>query len=369
MKLRKGKTKSILESSIDSALLAVEIYNKPRTTFRTEAYIALMIIAWTRLFHAFFYHETGDKFYYKTKSGRYKLLDDKKDGERKAWDLKTCYKEFNTLSSPIKANLEFFIGLRNKIEHKHIEKHEIESIFGELQSLLYNYENTLMGLFGEKFALNENLVYSLQFSILRKKEQEISNKKILTRGMKDMEEIREYIKKYRNSLDDSVFNSQEYSIKLIQIPKISNTNRNDAAIEFVQWDKLSDEDKEKYQQQINAIIKEKVVKKEAVNVGKLKPSEVLASVKKQCGIELNHYHHKCFYFVFSIRPIEIKTENIDPSKTNTKYCQYDELHGDYVFQKCWVDFLVKILSKKSVTKESIKSDFNAGRKKDISEYE
>ena len=102
-----------------------------------------------------------------------------------------------------------------------------------------------MGLFGEKFALNENLVYSLQFSILRKKEQEISNKKILTRGMKDMEEIREYIKKYRNSLDDSVFNSQEYSIKLIQIPKISNTNRNDVAIEFVRWDKLSDEDKEK----------------------------------------------------------------------------------------------------------------------------
>ncbi len=133
-----------------------------------------------------------------------------------------------------------------------------------------NYENTLMGLFGEKFALNENLVYSLQFSILRKKEQEISNKKILTRGMKDMEEIRKYIKKYRNSLDDSVFNSQEYSIKLIQIPKISNTNRNDAAIEFVQWDKLSDEDKEKYQQQINAIIKEKVVKKRSCKCWKAK---------------------------------------------------------------------------------------------------
>ena len=113
MKLRKGKTKSILESSIDSALLAVEIYNKPRTTFRTEAYIALMIIAWTRLFHAFFYHEIGDKFYYKTKSWRYKLLYDKKDGERKAWDLKTCYKEYNKLSPPIKANLEFCIDLRN----------------------------------------------------------------------------------------------------------------------------------------------------------------------------------------------------------------------------------------------------------------
>jgi len=41
--LRKGRTKSLLESSIDSALLAVEIYNKPRTSFRSEAYISLMV--------------------------------------------------------------------------------------------------------------------------------------------------------------------------------------------------------------------------------------------------------------------------------------------------------------------------------------
>ncbi len=52
MGLRKGKTKTTLEATIDSALLSVEIYNKPRTAFRTEAYISLMIIAWTRLFHA-----------------------------------------------------------------------------------------------------------------------------------------------------------------------------------------------------------------------------------------------------------------------------------------------------------------------------
>ena len=73
MTLRKGKTKSTLEASIDSALLAVEIYNKPRTTFRTDAFIALMIMAWTRLFHAFFNSTIGDRYYYKKKNGRYEL--------------------------------------------------------------------------------------------------------------------------------------------------------------------------------------------------------------------------------------------------------------------------------------------------------
>lgn len=80
MKLRKGKTKTILESSVDSALLGVEVYNKPRTTFRTEAYITLMIMAWTRLFHAHFQHERGDIYYYKVKdSNRYVYV----DGEKK----------------------------------------------------------------------------------------------------------------------------------------------------------------------------------------------------------------------------------------------------------------------------------------------
>lgn len=89
MILRQGKTKNILQSSIESALLAVEVYNKPKSVFRSEAYISLMIIAWTRLFHAYFYNSIGDKFYYK-KGGRYEII----DGERKAWELKTCISQY-----------------------------------------------------------------------------------------------------------------------------------------------------------------------------------------------------------------------------------------------------------------------------------
>ena len=73
-KLRKGRTRTILESSIDSALLAVEVYNKPRTSFRSEAFIALMVMAWTRLFHAYFNSTIGDKYYYKKKNGQYEVI-------------------------------------------------------------------------------------------------------------------------------------------------------------------------------------------------------------------------------------------------------------------------------------------------------
>lgn len=41
-----------LEKATDSAMLAVEVYNKPATKVRSGAFIVLMCIAWTSLFHA-----------------------------------------------------------------------------------------------------------------------------------------------------------------------------------------------------------------------------------------------------------------------------------------------------------------------------
>ncbi|WP_414928543.1 DUF3644 domain-containing protein [Pseudomonas sp. IT-P74] len=64
-------------------MLAVEIYNKPRTTFRSEGFITMIIMAWTRLFHAHFNATIEDKYYYKNKNGRFDFI----DGEKRAWEL------------------------------------------------------------------------------------------------------------------------------------------------------------------------------------------------------------------------------------------------------------------------------------------
>lgn len=46
-----------LEKARDSALLAVEVYNKPAVKFKSGGYICLMAIAWTALFHAVFFRK------------------------------------------------------------------------------------------------------------------------------------------------------------------------------------------------------------------------------------------------------------------------------------------------------------------------
>lgn len=353
MSLRKGITKSTLESSTEAALLAVEIYNKPRTPFRVEGFITQMIIAWTRLLHAHFHQTIGSKYYYKNANGHYQTV----DGEKKSWELKTCISKFGKFDESIKSNLLFFIRLRNKIEHRHVSREEVGAIiFGECQALLYNFENTLIEFFGEEYAINESLAFSLQFSRQRKNSQIEASKKLLSKEVRD---LKSFIENYRMSLSDEVFNTQEYSIKLIQIPKISNTSKNDLAIEFVNWDSLSKTDKDNYKK-LDAIIKDKVIKKEAINPGKLKAQLVLDKVNAATSIELNHYDHKCLYNCCEIRPPNNKVE--DPFNTNTKYCHYDEVHQDYIYQEAWVKTLIHGIESGFLTRKEWKINYKAKKK-------
>ena len=362
MLLRKGKTKLLLESSIDCALLAVEIYNKPRATFRVQCFITHMIMAWTRLLQSHFNQTIGDTYFYKEKNNRYKII----DGERKAWELKTCIQKYEKLTEPVKTNLDFFIKLRNKIEHRIVDKEDIGiSIFGECQSLLCNYENELIKIFGIEYALNESLAFSLQFSKLRTIKQTESSKQMLSSEYK---EIKDFIQKYRENLRDDIFNTQEYSIKLIQVPKISNTGRNDLAIEFVNWSSLSEEDRKRFDNLIT-IVKDKIIRTEAINHGKNKPSTVIKKVKAKINLGFSHADHKYILVIFKIRPYPKTEDKQDPFDTNINYCHYDEAHKDYLYKENWIEFLISNINSGRLKKEFWKKAYDERTTIDIREYE
>ncbi|MDI6832297.1 MAG: hypothetical protein QMD02_00425 [Bacteroidales bacterium] len=56
--------KQLLQKAKDSALLAVEFYNKPAVSFKSVGFITMMCIAWTSLFHAYFF-KNKIKIYFK----------------------------------------------------------------------------------------------------------------------------------------------------------------------------------------------------------------------------------------------------------------------------------------------------------------
>lgn len=350
--LRQGKAKSLLENSLNSALTAVETYNRPGSKYRLENYIVLMIIAWTKLFHSFFQNTIGEKYFYKDKSGHYKKI----DGEKKAWELIECIKHYQkicssneSLSAAVIANLKLFIGIRNKIEHRFWDGSALDIVlFGECQALLYNYENLVIHHFGTEYSLNTCLAYALQFSHLRANEQVLSQKQLLS---KDMQDIKKYIDKYKTDLPQEIYDSQEYSIKLLQIPKVSNTDRAELSVEFVNWNILNDEDKEAYSK-VCTIIKDKKIIQNVANNNMLKPSQVAKAVKEQLEIDFRTHHNTLLWKAFKIRPLSMSQDKFE---TLDSYCVYDEAHNDYLYTKLWVDFIVRLFTEYDFSLENIVS--------------
>ena len=85
----------------DSAILAIDIYNRPIIAFRSQGYIVMMVIAWTALFHAI-YELEGIDYFYKEKNGNDKIV----DGDKKAFELDRCIEKCgNLISNAVKNNL------------------------------------------------------------------------------------------------------------------------------------------------------------------------------------------------------------------------------------------------------------------------
>lgn len=183
---------------------------------------------------------------------------------------------------------------------------------------------------------------------------------------RDLADIMSFIAKYRDSLDDDTYNSLQYSVKLIQIPKISNTNRADAAIEFVRWDALNQEDRNAYEK-LSVIIKDKTVRVEAANLGRLKPSDVVRKVNEALNgvVKMTSNLHVELYKLFSVRP---PSGADDPFETVAEFCLYDEAHSDYVYQEAWVVFLVHFMQAGGFAPTDIRKMVREGKKLDVNEY-
>ncbi|NMC60055.1 MAG: DUF3644 domain-containing protein [Candidatus Methanofastidiosa archaeon] len=333
----RGKVKNLLDKAKESCILTIDVYNKPKTTFRSGAYIILMSIAWTSLFHAIF-QRTRINYFYKIKNTRFY---EKIDGEPKAWELEKCVKEyFKTKTDKkyeaIKQNIKFFIPLRNRIEHRFMPELD-EDIFSECQSLLHNFEEILTEEFGNKHAINESLTFSLQFAKLNP-----NNRK--TKTSNDFLIIKKQIMDFRNKLPDEIYSDQRYSFKAYLLPKLSNNqNRADCAIEWVPYDPSNPEEMAKYTHLVG-FIKERITP--VFNLDLLRAKEVSENVRKELTkifgvkIKFSANHHYICCMEYNVRP---PNSGKNRKKTRKEFCVYDQIHDDYLYTQKWIDFLIKKL--------------------------
>ena len=329
-------TKSNLQKCKAATIAAVEAYNRPGPRFRTAVYVVLIVMAWQAFFHAHFYNQKK-KPWYRSRTSKHKtgVRYEKVDGEPKHWGLSKCLREyFRDQHPPERKNLEFLLGLRNKVEHRHLPQLD-PTLYGECQAALMNLEDYLVREFGDEFRLEDSLSVSLQFSRARPLEQEKAIRSLAARARTVMD----YVKAFRGELSDDVLNHHGYAYRVFLVPKVANREKSaDAAIEFVHFDEADNEQKATLHR-MNVLIKDKHVP--IANLNFIKPADVVREVSEAIPFIFKMHHHIIAWKHFKVRPA---TSSNKPEHTNQAYCVYDSAHKDYLYTNSWTKKLVLELS-------------------------
>lgn len=326
-----AEVEALVRKAREAALLALHTYNTPMTVFRTEGFSVLMVIAWTALFHAIFARRGTRCFYVDKITGQPVTI----DGDNKAWELGECAAQFYAgARSPARSNLEFFIKLRNKIEHRYVPAID-PHVAGECQALLLNFDELLTNEFGMYFALRESLAMPLQTATTRTVGQAHALKKLQAQHF---DEVKGFIDGFRATLPSEIQNDQKYAFRVFFVPRVGNhAGSSDLAVEFVKFDPSKADDMAAVNKQIIAVRDRQVP---VVSAGMLKPSQVVAAVATKLGKTFKLHHHRQAWMKYGVR----KPGKFDPGGCDARYCVPDEPHQDYVYTMAWVDFLIAKLA-------------------------
>jgi hypothetical protein len=222
-----------------------------------------MMIAWTYLLHA---HYRGKKVEYRyyNQGPKRRVFDRTKHGAYKYWELERCLNEKRSpLDRDTANNLRFLIGLRHEIEHQMTRSLDAY-LSGRYQACALNYNEYLKKLFGKRFAIDQQLAYSIQFMELT--DEQVSGPRP---EAAIPERLRAFVAQFDGALTHDEYNSPRYSYRLIFKRKLVNRpGQADRVVEFI----------DPNSELAKAIDKEYWVKKE-VERPKFRPTDVVREVQ------------------------------------------------------------------------------------------
>lgn len=302
----------------EAMLSAVQIYNNPLISFKTESYIVLSIIAWTYLLHSY-YRAKGVDYRYYTKVGKRKKYLRNPDGSIKYWDLKECIsKDYCPLDNNTINNLKFLIGLRNQVEHR--KAVGLDSyLSARYQACAMNFNYYLKELHAVKYGLDNNLALSLQFAELDYMQ---------VKAIKDKEgympkNVISYIADFDNKLSVQEIESDRFAYRLLFTKVLAKRKgQADRVIEFI--DPKSDLAKN---------ISTEYWIKEETEKAKFSAKHVIQKVKEAGFKNFGMYQHTSFWK---------EHDGKNPCKGYGTMVE-----KTWYWYQNWVDFIISELDKKA----------------------
>jgi hypothetical protein len=328
---RPARWKSSVDAACAEACLAVRLYNDPSEPRSFEGFIVHMHLAWLYLLHAE-YQRGGIDYRYRQKDNP--RLFEKVDGEPKTWELAKCVLVRWPDQAAARANIEFFIALRNKIEHRFTKfQQELAlAVGGKSQALLLNFEEELTSQFGSQFSMATKLRFPIFIGSFTTEGQQ-ALERLHSRLPK---ELRRFIAQSVSELPDEVRDDEKYDMRLRVF--LAKNPASGLPVQFVRAADMTVQQKDLLKSSAMVIVREQ--QRDVSNRGWLKPSQVVKAVAAQIPFKFNMSHFVRAWKVESIRP---EGGNAHPERTVEQYCRYDEPHRDYTFSPSYVDHLVRRL--------------------------
>jgi hypothetical protein len=300
----------------EAALAAIRTYNDPATTFKSETYIVLMIIAWTYLLHAY-YRSKKIEYRYFEKKAKKRIFDRTKHGAYKRWELERCLNDNACpLDNETQKNLRFLIGLRHEIEHQ--GNSNLDSyLSGRYQACAMNFNHYIGKLFGARYMLDHQFPFSIQFLHLTADQLEGT-----PADPKLPKRLHSYITEFDAALTHDEYNSDHYAYRLLFKKKLVNRpGQADRVVEFI-------DPKSELAQQID---KEYWVKKE-VERPKFRAKDVVDAL------------HKAGFTKVRVQREHLDMWQSEKAKDPSKGYGTD-VQGSWYWYQSWIDRCMELCSK------------------------
>ena len=291
----------------ESMILAVQVFNSPALSFKTEVFSVLANIAWTYLLHE----------YYDRKGMEIKNKDGWSMALSQMLDKADC-----PLSKGIKNNLRSLKDIRDTVEHRLLGRadHKWLALF---QACCLNFDKTICEMFGDKLTLQNDLSFALQFSRLS------LDQIAVTQAFELPEHIAALDARLNERLTEGEAGDLEYQFRVVYT-MIAGT-KGKAHIQFVHPGSKEAE------QIRNVLVKYKT----ADELYPYKPSRVVQIIAEKSGLPFTSHVHTLAWRKYRARPAH---RSAQPDNTNKDYCIYHPAHGDYTYSDKWVEFLLKMAS-------------------------
>lgn len=333
----RGRWSATLQAARDEAALAVRLYNDAAEARAFEGFVVHMHVAWLYLLHARFIRD-GTDYRYPDRENPRRFV--KVDGEYKRWELARCVEErWPNPEEPVRRNLEFFIGLRNRIEHRHAshDKNLALAVSGHAQALLLNFEEELVSTFGAESSLATVLRFPVFIGTFTTEGAEV----LVKLRDKLPAALKVYIAEFHSGLTEKVASDARFELRLRVVLEQVQHGNDALAIQFTRWDDMTEDERElvtELGRRGQVVVREQ--KRSVVAHGLLRAREAERRVAAAIPFRFTSYHFLQAWQIKGIRPKDGRNSS-HPERTDQKYCVYDELSKEYGYTEAWIKWLIK----------------------------